>query len=95
MPIPVTFITSRAPGISVDTSGDPLSNASICTLGKQSVREGSAMDAQALRAHVGAHLAAYKVPAIVQVLTEALPRNPAGKLLKAKLRSAFIEGSEA
>ena len=46
-----------------------------------SVREGSGLDAQALRAHVGAHLAAYKVPAVVHVLTDALPRNPAGKLV--------------
>ncbi|HRP67556.1 MAG TPA: fatty acid--CoA ligase family protein, partial [Thauera sp.] len=58
-----------------------------------SVREGSGLDAQALRAHVGAHLAAYKVPAVVHVLTDALPRNPAGKLLKAQLRSAFIGAS--
>ncbi|WP_341643888.1 class I adenylate-forming enzyme family protein [Thauera sp. SDU_THAU2] len=55
-----------------------------------SVREGSRLDGQALQAHVGAHLAAYKVPAVVHVVTEALPRNPAGKLLKAQLRSAFI-----
>ena len=60
-----------------------------------SVREGSGLDAQALRAHVGAHLAAYKVPAVVQVLTDALPRNPAGKLLKAQLRSAFIATRQA
>ena len=60
-----------------------------------SVREGCGLDAHALRAHVGAHLAAYKVPAVVQVLAEALPRNPAGKLLKAQLRSAFIAASQA
>lgn len=59
-----------------------------------SVREGSALDAPTLRAHVGAHLAAYKVPAVVHVLTDALPRNPAGKLLKAQLRSAFIAASQ-
>lgn len=59
-----------------------------------SVREGSGLDAQALRAHVGAHLASYKVPAVVHVLTDALPRNPAGKLLKAQLRSAFITASQ-
>lgn len=55
-----------------------------------SVREGCGLDAQALHAHVGAHLAAYKVPASIHVLTEALPRNPAGKLLKAQLRSTFV-----
>lgn len=59
-----------------------------------SVREGCGLDAQALRAHVGAHLAAYKVPAVVQVLTEALPRNPAGKLLKGQLRKAFVDAAQ-
>jgi len=60
-----------------------------------SVREGCGLDAQALRAHVGAHLAAYKVPAVVQVLVDALPRNPAGKLLKTQLRNAFIAASQS
>ncbi len=55
-----------------------------------SVREGAALDGAALRAHVGAHLAAYKVPASVQVLSVALPRNAAGKLLKGEVRSAFL-----
>lgn len=60
-----------------------------------SVREGCSLDAQALREHVAAHLAAYKVPTIVQVLTEALPRNPAGKLLKTQLRKAFVAAENA
>ena len=57
-----------------------------------SVGEGCTLDAEAVRAHVAAHLAAYKVPAVVQVVTQALPRNPAGKLLKRQLRSAFVDG---
>ena len=57
-----------------------------------SVSEGCTLDAEAVRAHVAAHLAAYKVPAVVQVVTQALPRNPAGKLLKRQLRSAFVDG---
>lgn len=59
-----------------------------------SVREGSGLDAGAVRAHVGSHLAAYKVPAVVRVVTQALPRNPAGKLLKGQLRSAFVAASQ-
>lgn len=59
-----------------------------------SVREGSALDAEAVRAHVAAHLAAYKVPAVVQVRSQALPRNPAGKLLKGQLRAAFVAAPE-
>lgn len=54
------------------------------------VREGCALDADAVRAHVAAHLAAYKVPAVVRVVADALPRNPAGKLLKSQLRSTLF-----
>lgn len=57
-----------------------------------SVGEGCTLDAEAVRAHVAAHLAGYKVPGVVQVVTQALPRNPAGKLLKRQLRSAFVDG---
>lgn len=43
----------------------------------------------ALRAHVAARLAAYKVPAVIHVRGEALPRNPAGKLLKSDLKREY------
>lgn len=73
----------------------PDENTGEAVVAVVSVREGSGLDADALRAHVSAHLAAYKVPTVVQVLTEALPRNPAGKLLKAQLRSAFMAATQA
>ncbi|MFI8767852.1 class I adenylate-forming enzyme family protein [Streptomyces sp. NPDC053792] len=41
---------------------------------------------EALRAHVGARLAAFKVPARIFVRAEELPRNPTGKILKRQLR---------
>jgi len=47
---------------------------------------GSALAESAVRAHVAAHLASFKVPEIVEFTTEPLPRNPAGKLLKNALR---------
>ena len=47
---------------------------------------GSALGEAAVRAHVAAHLASFKVPEIVEFTDEALPRNPAGKLLKNALR---------
>jgi len=52
-------------------------------------RPGATLSAEALRAHAAAHLAAYKVPLVLRVRREPLPRNPAGKLLKAPLRNAF------
>ena len=44
------------------------------------------LTADELRAHVGARLAAFKVPTHVFILTEPLPRNAAGKFLKRELR---------
>ncbi|MFM7617220.1 MAG: AMP-binding protein [Actinomycetes bacterium] len=47
-------------------------------------RPGMTVDADALRAHVGTRLARYKVPARVTVV-DAVPRSPAGKLLRRAL----------
>jgi long-chain acyl-CoA synthetase len=47
---------------------------------------GSSLPAEAVRAHVAAHLASFKVPELVEFRDEPLPRNPAGKLLKNVLR---------
>ena len=47
---------------------------------------GSRLDARAVRAHVAAHLASFKVPEIVAFTDEPLPRNPSGKILKNQLR---------
>jgi long-chain acyl-CoA synthetase len=47
---------------------------------------GSAIGEAAVRAHVAAHLASFKVPEFVEFTEEPLPRNPAGKLLKNALR---------
>jgi len=47
---------------------------------------GSKLTADEVRAHVGATLAAFKVPEIVEFRDEMLPRSPAGKVLKNELR---------
>ena len=51
---------------------------------------GVAMDDD-LRRHVGSKLAAFKVPAKIKFLTEPLPRNANGKILKSQLREMFEE----
>ena len=43
---------------------------------------GSSLGADAVRRHVAAHLAGFKVPELVEFHDQPLPRNPAGKLLK-------------
>ncbi len=47
---------------------------------------GSTLGDAAVRAHVAAHLARFKVPEIVEFTDDPLPRNAAGKLLKNALR---------
>lgn len=59
-----------------------------------SVKEGSDLDEAKVKAHVAAHLASYKVPAVVQLLVDSLPRNPAGKLLKVQLRNTYLGVTE-
>jgi long-chain acyl-CoA synthetase len=39
---------------------------------------------------VAQHLAAFKVPVRIELRAEPLPRNPNGKLLKAKLKEALL-----
>jgi acyl-CoA synthetase (AMP-forming)/AMP-acid ligase II len=45
-------------------------------------RPGATVDADGVKRHVAAHMANFKVPEFVEFTDKALPRNPAGKLLK-------------
>ncbi len=53
---------------------------------------GATLTADDVRAHVAAHLAAYKVPARVYLRNDILPRNPAGKMLKVALKREYAQG---
>ena len=44
-----------------------------------------------LRAFVARRIAAYKVPNLIVVRGQPLPRNPAGKMLKSNLRKLVEE----
>lgn len=48
-----------------------------------------ALDADALRAHVGEKIARHKVPRYVWFLNESIPRNASGKFLKRHLRDTL------
>jgi long-chain acyl-CoA synthetase len=50
------------------------------------VRAGAHLTAEELQAHVRERLAGFKVPSIVKLLDEPLPRNAAGKFMKRDLR---------
>jgi long-chain acyl-CoA synthetase len=51
---------------------------------------GAAIDAIAVRAYLGQHLARYKVPKVVE-FSAALPREDSGKIFKRKLRNPYWE----
>ncbi|MGV8805939.1 MAG: class I adenylate-forming enzyme family protein [Polaromonas sp.] len=50
---------------------------------------GARLSAEDVQAHVAARLAAYKVPKLVYVRQDSLPRNPAGKMLKTALKREY------
>ncbi len=54
---------------------------------------GASLDVDAVLAYSRSHLADFKVPQYVSVREQALPRNPSGKLLKARLRDETEWGS--
>lgn len=82
------ILEAAAVGVEDEGFGQRLRAYVVC-------RPGGMISAEEVRAHVKANLARYKVPREVHFLT-ALPRNPAGKVLKHELFSAVGElGSRA
>jgi len=55
------------------------------------LRRGETVGEDALRDHVRARLAGFKVPAAIRFRPEALPRNASGKILKSELKKLFVE----
>jgi fatty-acyl-CoA synthase len=58
-------------------------------------KSGAEVDAQAVLAHCRTQLAGYKVPKAI-VISDALPKNPSGKILKRDLRASYatvLEGA--
>jgi long-chain acyl-CoA synthetase len=54
-------------------------------------KQGRTIDVAELRTFVEARLASFKVPTIVEIVGEPLPRNAAGKILKRELRDGLVE----
>jgi long-chain acyl-CoA synthetase len=55
------------------------------------VAHGASVTPESLRAHAAQRLAAFKVPARIEIRHEPLPRNPAGKILKRRLKAELGE----
>ena len=49
-------------------------------------KRGERIETEELQAFVGERLARFKVPTVVAIFNDPLPRNPAGKILKRQLR---------
>jgi long-chain acyl-CoA synthetase len=58
------------------------------------LRRGERVSADELARHVGERLAAYNVPRRIWFLSEPLPRNPAGKVLKRTLRDQLLDADD-
>ncbi len=56
------------------------------------VREGATLDVDELQRFVGERLANFKVPSRITIVTEQLPRNASGKILKRQLRDNVTAG---
>ncbi|MDH3336220.1 MAG: AMP-binding protein [Gammaproteobacteria bacterium] len=54
------------------------------------LRDGESTDAAEIEDFLGKHLAAYKIPKIIAIVEDPLPRNPAGKIPKPKIRELFL-----
>ncbi len=54
------------------------------------ISPGEELEESELQAFVGEHLAAYKIPSMISVQQEKLPRNPAGKLLKQQIKKQLF-----
>ncbi len=53
------------------------------------VKPGESLTVSELQEHVAAKLASFKVPSRIEIVTEQLPRNASGKILKRQIRDAL------
>ncbi len=56
------------------------------------VKPGHTLDAGELQQFLGERLAKFEVPTVVTIVTEQLPRNASGKILKRNLRDSVVAG---
>ncbi|MDG2336343.1 MAG: class I adenylate-forming enzyme family protein [Myxococcota bacterium] len=57
-------------------------------------KKGRSIDVEALVKHVGEKLAKFKVPTVIEVVSEPLPRNASGKILKRDIRDELVARRE-
>lgn len=57
-------------------------------------RQGKKLAADDIVRHASGRLASFKIPTIIEIVTEKLPRNAAGKILKRDLRDRIVQSRE-
>jgi len=55
-----------------------------------SLKEGQTLGVEELQRHVASKLATFKVPTVVMITSERLPRSATGKILKRELRDSYV-----
>ena len=53
-------------------------------------KRGETIDVDELRAHLGEHIASFKIPTVWELRAEPLPRNASGKILKREIRDEVV-----
>jgi long-chain acyl-CoA synthetase len=59
------------------------------------LRQGSILEEDALRAHLRERIAGFKIPTVIEIHTEQLPRNASGKILKRQIRDELAARRDA
>ena len=54
-------------------------------------KSGHSLSAEEIQRHMNQRVASFKVPSAIEIVSEPLPRNPAGKILKRQIRDEIIE----
>lgn len=55
------------------------------------LKDGASLDEDSLRVHLRERIAGFKIPSVVEIHTEQLPRNASGKILKRAIRDELAE----
>lgn len=54
-------------------------------------KSGEHLDAEEIERHMKERVASFKVPSVIEIVDEPLPRNPAGKILKREIRDEIAK----
>ena len=59
------------------------------------VKKGHDLTSEEVQEHIAKHLASFKVPTLISISNDPLPRSAVGKILKREIRRRFSDGRAA